>query len=282
MGPRPIARSCGGRPNASATARSRARRAMSRCCRTRPSVRQRWSSARSATRRNRRGTSCAWGRRTPAATPSMCAPGSRSAETTFSESPALNGESHSPLVAWPAVASADENKRDELTLAEAARQAGVSPSTLRRWGEEGVIPATAAAGRARPPPTPASSRACASRVTRSRRSRRPARTDGSRSATWRSCSRRGASGYDLEQAAKDTGLEPALIERIWRALGFPAWMLDHLDDDDLEALRYMAAVLAAGFPLVAFLQVHARSTATRCARSRTPRRACSTSTCTSR
>ena len=32
-------------------------------------------------------------------------------------------------------------------------------------------------------------------------------------------------------------------------------MLDHLDEDDLEALRYMAAVLAAGFPLVAFLQV---------------------------
>ena len=32
-------------------------------------------------------------------------------------------------------------------------------------------------------------------------------------------------------------------------------MLDHLDEEDLEALRYMAAVLAAGFPLVAFLQV---------------------------
>ena len=32
-------------------------------------------------------------------------------------------------------------------------------------------------------------------------------------------------------------------------------MLERLDDYDLEALRYMAAVLAAGFPLVAFLQV---------------------------
>src|SRR3954451_22821977 len=27
-----------------------------------------------------------------------------------------------------------------LTLTEAAREAGVSPSTLRRWGEQGVIP----------------------------------------------------------------------------------------------------------------------------------------------
>ena len=53
----------------------------------------------------------------------------------------------------------------------------------------------------------------------------------------------------------ETGLEPALIERIWRGDGLPAWMLDRLDEEDLEALRYMAAVLAAGFPLVAFLQV---------------------------
>jgi adenylate cyclase len=32
-------------------------------------------------------------------------------------------------------------------------------------------------------------------------------------------------------------------------------MLDRLEEEDLEALRYMAAVLTAGFPLVAFLQV---------------------------
>jgi adenylate cyclase len=32
-------------------------------------------------------------------------------------------------------------------------------------------------------------------------------------------------------------------------------MLERLDENDLEALRYMAGVLSAGFPLVAFLQV---------------------------
>ena len=55
--------------------------------------------------------------------------------------------------------------------------------------------------------------------------------------------------------AAETGLEEALIERLWRAMGFPSWMLDHLGEEDVEALRYMAAVLEAGFPLVAFLQV---------------------------
>ena len=33
-----------------------------------------------------------------------------------------------------------EGSSEELTLAEAAREAGVSTSTLRRWGEQGVIP----------------------------------------------------------------------------------------------------------------------------------------------
>ena len=46
------------------------------------------------------------------------------------------------------------------------------------------------------------------------------------------------------------GADRAHVER-----GAAAWKLDRLDDDDLEALRYMAAVLTAGFPLVAFLQV---------------------------
>src|SRR6185369_5788420 len=66
---------------------------------------------------------------------------------------------------------------------------------------------------------------------------------------------RRAGRYSLEDVAEETGLEPALIERMWRGMGFPAWMLDRLGEEDLEALQYMAAVLAAGFPLVAFLQV---------------------------
>ena len=38
-------------------------------------------------------------------------------------------------------------------------------------------------------------------------------------------------------------------------MGFNASSVEHLSDDDLELLRHVAAVLAAGFPLVALLQL---------------------------
>ena len=39
------------------------------------------------------------------------------------------------------------------------------------------------------------------------------------------------------------------------SLGLPTEGLERLSDDDVEALRYIASVLEAGFPLVAFLQL---------------------------
>lgn len=143
----------------------------------------------------------------------------------------------------------------DLTLKEAARQAGVSPSTLRRWGEEGVIPVY----RGRWTPAAAAHARIVGRLREQGHSLeeiKKAGEDGRLAFGYvDELFPRRESGYDLEQAAKDTGLEPALVERIWRVLGLPPWMLDRLDPDDIEALRYMAAVLAAGFPLVAFLQV---------------------------
>jgi adenylate cyclase len=147
------------------------------------------------------------------------------------------------------------DSRKELTLAQAAREAGVSPSTLRRWGEQGVIP------RYRGRWTPAAA-AHARIVARLREHGHPldeikkAGEDGRLAFGYvDELFPRRDSGYSLKRAAEETGLEPALIERIWRGLGFPPWMLERLEEDDLDALRYMAAVLAAGFPLVAFLQV---------------------------
>ena len=143
----------------------------------------------------------------------------------------------------------------EITLAEAARQAGVSTATLRRWGDAGVIPdyrgrwTRAAAAHAR----------IVARVREQGHSLQEIKNAGEDG--------RLAFGYvdelfppsegtyELSQVAVETGLEEALIARLWRAMGFPAWMLDHLREEDVEALRYMAAVLQAGFPLVAFLQV---------------------------
>jgi hypothetical protein len=47
-----------------------------------------------------------------------------------------------------------------------------------------------------------------------------------------------------------------MIRRIWTTAGFSSATLEEgISDDDLQLLRYMAAVLPAGFPLVAFLQL---------------------------
>jgi len=62
-------------------------------------------------------------------------------------------------------------------------------------------------------------------------------------------------GHTIEDAERETGLEAELIVRIFAAmaLGTPAG--EGLSDDDLQMLRYAAAVLDAGFPLPAFLQL---------------------------
>ena len=147
---------------------------------------------------------------------------------------------------------------ESLSLKEAAERVGVSPDTLRRWARAGVIPevdgtaewTTAAVAHAR----------IVARL----------RDRGHRLEQIKEAGREGrlAYGYiedmfgsgderrhSLEEAAELTGLEPAMIERFWTSLGLPATALDELSDDDLQALRYVSAVLGAGFPLVAFLQL---------------------------
>ena len=61
--------------------------------------------------------------------------------------------------------------------------------------------------------------------------------------------------YTRSQVARETGLDPGLIERIQTALGFTPVHADHVSEDEVELLRYVAAVLGAGFPLVAMLQL---------------------------
>ncbi len=59
----------------------------------------------------------------------------------------------------------------------------------------------------------------------------------------------------VEEVAAETGLEPELIERILVILGTPLDRERLLSPEDVKALRHCARVLAAGFPLVAFLQL---------------------------
>lgn len=146
-------------------------------------------------------------------------------------------------------------KTTTLSLIEAAHRAGVPPAKLRRWAAQGVIPLGGDGW------TPAA--AAHARIVARLRER------GHTLADIRAASEDGrlAFGYaeellpapeggiPLAQAAKETGLEPALIERILTSLGYPARAVEQIPERELALLRRAAEALGAGFPLVALLQV---------------------------
>jgi adenylate cyclase len=148
---------------------------------------------------------------------------------------------------------------ETLSLKDAAARAGVSPATLRRWASSKLIPGMS--GKKGEDWTPAAT-AHARLVARLRD--RGHGLDEIRKAT-----KQGRLAYGfleemfatdpklrtIDDAAEMTGLEPALIERFWASLGLPAQELERMTDDDIRALHYTASVLAAGFPLVALLQL---------------------------
>ena len=143
----------------------------------------------------------------------------------------------------------------EPTTTEVARSLGVSPATLRRWVADDVVPLRE--GR-----WTGAALAQARIVARLRKG-------GHSLAQLREAARSGRLAYGyledlfpdaepmytLGQAAEETGLEPALIERIWSAAGFSPGSLERLSDDDVRLLESLAAVLNAGLPLEAFLQL---------------------------
>ena len=148
---------------------------------------------------------------------------------------------------------------EALSLKEAAARAGVSPATLRRWAAARLIPGMS--GKGADGWTPAAT--AHARVVARLRDRGHG-LDEIREATEQG---RLAFGFveemfpsggeqrSIDAAAEATGLEPALIERFWASLGLPAQGLGRLTDEDVRALQYSASVLAAGFPLVALLQL---------------------------
>ena len=144
-----------------------------------------------------------------------------------------------------------------LTAREAAEEVGVTPETLRRWAKTGVIPGADG--------TNGFSRAAVAtaRIVARLRER------GHSLQEIRKASQEGRLAYGfleelfpardethtVEQLSEETGLQEALIERIWQSIGFPRSELENLTAEDLQAVRYIAAVIDSGFPLVAFLQL---------------------------
>jgi adenylate cyclase len=142
-----------------------------------------------------------------------------------------------------------------LTLAEAAERIGVPPGTLRRWVKRGLIPKYDGEWTA--------STIGTARVVARMRERghslaeiEQATEDG-----------RLAFGYveelfphdehciSVQEAAHETGLEEGLVSRLISGLGLSPDHTDMVTEDDLQLLRYISAVLEAGFPLVALLQL---------------------------
>lgn len=141
-----------------------------------------------------------------------------------------------------------------ISLSEAARRSGVPASTLKRWAAEKIVPVrkgrwtAAAAAQAR----------VVARMRERGYSLEDLKSAGKEGRLAFGFTEELFSGskdhYSIEEAAAETGLEPELVERILVILGNP---LGHreLNKDDLAALRHCSRVLAAGFPLVAFLQL---------------------------
>jgi adenylate cyclase len=143
----------------------------------------------------------------------------------------------------------------ELTLAQVAARAGVSPATIRRWVNGGLIPGYD--GRF----TPASA-AYARVVARLR----------ARGHSLAQIKRAGESGqlavgplenllsrpgprFTLREAVRLSGLDSDLIERLQTTMGLGQVPADGFTDEDVQILKYGAAVLDAGLPLPAFLQL---------------------------
>ena len=139
------------------------------------------------------------------------------------------------------------------------RASASRPQTLRRWADDGVVPRARERrldrrrGRARA----RSSRGCASAATRSSEIREATR-DGRLAFGYIEDllppPRRGAT-RSSEAARGDrarAGADRAHLRARWAS---PPARWSSISEDDLQLLRYVAAVLAAGFPLVAFLQL---------------------------
>jgi adenylate cyclase len=146
---------------------------------------------------------------------------------------------------------------EHISLSEASRRSGVSASTLQRWAAERIVPVrrgrwtTAAAAQAR--------------VVARMRERghsleelKKAGREGRLAFGFAEDLFPGTDEHELvtvEDVARETNLEPELVERILVILGTPRGRERLLNPQDVEALRHCARVLAAGFPLVAFLQL---------------------------
>jgi adenylate cyclase len=142
----------------------------------------------------------------------------------------------------------------EPTLAEVASRAGVTAATVRRWVKEGLVPQYEGAW------TPAA--AAQVRIVGRLRERghtieqiRRASESGQLAGYVQGMFAPQEGRYTLRQAAREADIDEELIERIYMSLGLSTLSVDSITEEDMEMLRYIAAMLTSGLPEVAFLQM---------------------------
>jgi len=146
-------------------------------------------------------------------------------------------------------------KEDRISLNEAARRAGVSPATLTRWADEKVVPVrkgrwtAAAAAQAR---IVARMRERGHSLDELKEAGREGKLSfGMAEDLFSDTSER----FDLETAARETGLGVEVMERVMTVLGTPAEREPTLSARDVEAFKLIGDVAAAGLPVEALLQL---------------------------
>jgi len=143
----------------------------------------------------------------------------------------------------------------ELTLAQVAARAGVSPGTVTRWVARGLVPGYDG--------TWTAASAAYVRVVARLRARGHSLDEIKRAGDRGQLATgpledllRGSEGrYTPREMAHASGLEEAMIERILTALGLGNLAEELMSEEDMEMMRYVAAMLAAGLPAAAFLQL---------------------------
>jgi adenylate cyclase len=144
---------------------------------------------------------------------------------------------------------------DELTLAEVAARAGVSAATVRRWVGKGLVPGYEGHW------TPAA--LAYVRVVARLRARghtleeiKRASDDGQLAiGPIENLLSSPGPRHTLREASRVSGLDPELIKRIYATMGLGTLPLEMISAEDLQMLEYVSAVLDAGFPHSAFLQL---------------------------
>lgn len=143
---------------------------------------------------------------------------------------------------------------DELTLAQVAARADVSVATVRRWVKEGLIPQYEGSWT---PPAVAQVRIVARLRERGHTLEqiRRANDSGQLAGYLPGMFTAPEGRYTLHQAAREAEIDEALIERIYMSWGLSTLSLDSVGEEDMEMLRYAAAMLNAGLPETVVLQL---------------------------